>query len=270
MKLSNAPRNMMSLLIREKTLMLRLGLQGDSTDEAADTGSIRDWVLKEMVSKRDEDQNVIAKILSTYKESARDLAALREDGKVTIQHVTDSAENQVLSYLLGAAYAKIAGLREDDGVATTELIEGLRLNDNTLGVSIKRLRDKGLIVRKQEAVYRVEYRKLEGIISRLTNQSIARKQREPRPGVRNVFKIYSESGINGLTNYLDSLGTKQLKSVVTENRLDPSGNSLKWKEKQRLVNFISKGIESRSRHGQVFMEQNATPTDDEKSTQPNR
>lgn len=215
--------------------------------------SIKERVLGEMVSKREEDQSVVQKILTNQFDSAKKLFALREDGKVTIENLNAPAESQVLCYLLGAAYARVADLRTDDGVQNGELTEELRLNENTTRVAVKSLRDDGLIVRKANGLHRIDYRKIAEIVQRISTKA-PRRLPSRTSGPNDVFGILARSGQKGLIDYLQSLDAEGLKSIIVQHRLDPTGKALKWQEKERLTDFTLSRIQSRAKHGEVFLE----------------
>jgi uncharacterized protein YjhX (UPF0386 family) len=231
-------------------------------DEKAD--SVKDWVLKELVSKKEEDQSVVASILAEQKDKVGNLFSIREDGRVTVKAHSAPAQDQILSYLLGAAYARIAELRDSDGVTVSELTQELAVNQNTLAVSVKRLRDRGDINRVSEGIYRIEYRNIKNVMPGLMGlarqpadskrtSSLPKKSVKTEKNLEKVFRILNKSGVEGLTEYLISLNESQLKEIIKDNRLDPAGNSLSWHEKEKLVDLITKRLSSRSRHGDVFL-----------------
>ena len=246
------------------------------TEDKAD--SVKDWVLKELVSKKDEDQSVVASILAEQRNNVKNLFSIREDGRVTIRNHDAPAQDQILAYLLGAAYARIAELRDSDGVPVSELGKELAVNQNTLAVSTKRLRDRGDITRIAEATYRIEYRRINIIMPGLlgsANQTSAQRRPSSRPRVNkprteeatnSVFKLINQAGPGGLKEYLVGLEEDELKDIIKANRLDPAGNSLSWHEKGKLVDLIAKRVVSRYRHGDVFLgEQNPRSTNEAES-----
>src|SRR2546427_8189528 len=101
-----------------------------------------------MVSKKEEDLGIVSKILHEHRETGKAIASLREDGKVTVKNYSGPAKSQILSYLLGAAYAKVGNMREDDSVSNRELIEELGMKKGTAFRTLKELRDEGLIIQK--------------------------------------------------------------------------------------------------------------------------
>jgi biotin operon repressor len=133
--------------------------------EEGKSDSLKDWILKLMVSGREEDQSMIAKVLNEYKDDARELVTIRENGKITIRRYNLTAKLQILSYLIGAAYAKIAETRQDDAVSNKELIEELGLKEGTVKPTLAKLREEGQIVQKTEGLHRIDYRKLKDIIT---------------------------------------------------------------------------------------------------------
>ncbi len=88
-----------------------------------------------------------------------------------------------------------------------------------------------------------------------------RKMSTRRPTRRlNPFQVLSEEGEPGLKLRLQKLTTRELRLLIQENRLDSSGLSNKWKDKQRLISFAFERLLSRYRHGDVFLEPSRTKT----------
>ncbi len=137
------------------------------SSKEGEEASLKDWILEEMVSGREEDKGMITKILHKHRDVFKQLATIKENGRVTIQNYDATAKNQILAYMTGAAYAQIAELREDDAVANQELIDELGLPEGTVRPTLKTLREKKLVVQKQQGLHRINYRKLNEIIPEL-------------------------------------------------------------------------------------------------------
>ncbi len=137
-------------------------------DRSQDNSSLKEWITTELVSGREEDQGRIEKLLSQHKDKAKDLFRLRDTGQVTIQKFDMATKLQIATYLLGAAYARVGELREDDGVLNKELVEQLGLPEGTMKSQLKRLRDDAWAVQKGAGVHRINYRKISEIIAAVT------------------------------------------------------------------------------------------------------
>jgi hypothetical protein len=98
----------------------------------------------------------------------------------------------------------------------------------------------------------------EKIYARLEKHEFSRKH-ENRASV-DVFQILAKEGKEGLLEFLDTLELDELKRIISKHRLDPSGLSLKWRKKQRLIGLIVERTRSRSVHGDVFMKQKENST----------
>jgi len=93
----------------------------------------------------------------------------------------------------------------------------------------------------------------EKIYSRLEKHEFSRKH-ENQASV-DVFQILAKEGKEGLLEFLDTLELDELKGIISKHRFDPSGLSLKWRKRQRLIRLIVERTRSRSVHGDVFMKQ---------------
>ncbi len=138
-----------------------------SSDNQNGEDSLKDWVRKEMVSGKEEDRSMITTILNQHKEDLKQLVSIREDGKVTIKRYDTTARLQILTYMIGAAYARAAELREDDAVTNKELVDELHLKDGTVKPTLAALRKNDQITQKDEGLNRINYRKLPAIITQL-------------------------------------------------------------------------------------------------------
>jgi hypothetical protein len=73
----------------------------------------------------------------------------------------------------------------------------------------------------------------------------------PEPTV-DPFVARQDRGQEGFRNWLDSQSIEQLKAIISEHRLDATGNARKWKTKEKLVELIIDRVESRAKQGGVF------------------
>jgi hypothetical protein len=90
------------------------------------------------------------------------------------------------------------------------------------------------------------------VFTQLEGHSLFPQKRENQTSA-DVFQILAKEGKEGLVEFLNSLQLVELKKIIGKHRLDPSGRSLKWRNKQRLISLITERTESRSVHGDVFM-----------------
>lgn len=98
----------------------------------------------------------------------------------------------------------------------------------------------------------------EKISTRLEKHKFPRERENQ--AIVDVFQILAKEGSEGLLEFLESLELDELKRIISKHRLDPSGLSLKWRKKQRLIRLIIERTLSRSVHGDVFMKQKENST----------
>jgi hypothetical protein len=99
---------------------------------------LADWVKKELVVNQTE--------LTSHKDRVKQLLRLAPDGSVSIEDRALTARQQVGLYYIGAAYAKVGGLRESEEVANKEIVQKLGMPEGTLNPRVKELRDDHLII----------------------------------------------------------------------------------------------------------------------------
>jgi len=138
--------------------------------EDPDGFDIKDWIRKELVSGPEEDQDLRIQILKENRKVVIKLFTLRSDGKVKVLDHKSTVKNQILAYVIGAAYAEVAELRGDDAVQNKELIDELKLKKGTVDSTVKRLREEDYFVAKKEGFHRINYKKLEEIASELSRK----------------------------------------------------------------------------------------------------
>lgn len=68
------------------------------------------------------------------------------------------------------------------------------------------------------------------------------------------FELLRHGNVGLLRERLESLDLPSLKTIVTEHGLDTTRLAQKWRDKQRLVNFILERITARAGKGDVFKE----------------
>ncbi len=67
------------------------------------------------------------------------------------------------------------------------------------------------------------------------------------------FNVLLEEGETGLLSRLNRMSSVDLKRLIRNNRLDSTGLTNKWHDKEHLVQFTFDRLIARQRHGQVFM-----------------
>ncbi len=224
-----------------------MGQEDDSSK-----GDLKDWVLKEMVSGREEDQSMVATTLNEHKEAVRKFLIIRENGMVTLRNYRISAKAQVLAYIVGAAYAKVAEVRKDDSVNRVELVKELGLKAGTVDPTLKALREQGSIMQKDPGVYRVNYTSLDEIMGEIPGSLHAKP--EPRTGaIFDPFLTLHQEGPAGLRGRLDRMDSRDLKILIRKHKLDTTGRSNKWNNVEKLSSLAYERLLNRQKHGQVFM-----------------
>ncbi len=137
-----------------------------SADETS-SRKLKDWALRELVSSPEEDSNVVVDVLAKSKDGVAEHFRVRSDGKVTIRNREAPAKEQLIWYFIGAAYDKIADVREEDSVENKELIAETGIKEGTVKPGIKSLTESDYIVQKKAGVYRLNYMKLGKILKQL-------------------------------------------------------------------------------------------------------
>jgi hypothetical protein len=120
------------------------------------------WVKKEMMSD-DADE------LNRNKERAKEYIRLTSDGGVIVTHKAMTSRLEIALYYIGLAYAKVAGLREDDVASNKELTEKLGLPDGTVHPKIKELRDGHYIEPVKDGVHRINPRRISELLDEVSS-----------------------------------------------------------------------------------------------------
>lgn len=68
-----------------------------------------------------------------------------------------------------------------------------------------------------------------------------------------AIDVYNNLGSDGLRFALDKLEISELRKIIMQNSLDPSKLSNKWKNKEKMINFILERIAARNSKGNAFM-----------------
>lgn len=93
-----------------------------------------------------------------------------------------------------------------------------------------------------------------------SNPTTRRSNRRTKAAV-DPFALLS-AGESHLREELGKLDIEQLKDVVAEYGMDTSRLALKWKSRERLIEFIVTTVVARSRKGDVFRDSNVETPDD--------
>jgi hypothetical protein len=82
------------------------------------------------------------------------------------------------------------------------------------------------------------------------------------PATIEPFEDYRKAGEPLLRHRLGSLDLEQLRDIIAQFGMDRSKLAMKWKDRERVVDFIVSTVAQRARKGDVFRspEQNAPPT----------
>jgi hypothetical protein len=117
------------------------------------------WVKKELMANQEDE-------LTANKDRIKELIRLTADGTVLIENRRRTAWDQIGLYYVGAAYAKIAGLRETDQATNKEIAEKLGMPEGTVHPSVKDLRDEHFIETSGEG-HRIIYARIALFLDRL-------------------------------------------------------------------------------------------------------
>jgi hypothetical protein len=66
------------------------------------------------------------------------------------------------------------------------------------------------------------------------------------------FEVLRRGAVAGLRERLEALEIPALKAIITQHGLDTTRLAQKWRDKERLVNFILERISPRAEKGDVF------------------
>lgn len=115
------------------------------------------WIKKELLADPTAE-------LERNKEQIKKHIRLTPNGKVVVEAGKLTSRLQVGFYYIGAAYAKVAQLREEDTVTNKELHEMLNIPEGTIHPKVKELRDQHFIICVRDGVHRIDYRKIEELL----------------------------------------------------------------------------------------------------------
>jgi hypothetical protein len=86
-----------------------------------------------------------------------------------------------------------------------------------------------------------------------TIQGDSNKKRQKKAAVDfDPFEVLRQGSESALRERLESLEIPALKAIITQHGLDTTRLAQKWRDKDRLVNFIIDRISSRAEKGSVF------------------
>lgn len=95
--------------------------------------------------------------------------------------------------------------------------------------------------------------KVEGVLGRSPTQASKPSKQAARrnPGRFDPMAVYRERSTD-LAHRLDELNVEELKDLIAEHGMDRTKLAMKWKDRQRLVELITRTVESRAQKGDVF------------------
>lgn len=68
----------------------------------------------------------------------------------------------------------------------------------------------------------------------------------------NIYQIFSNGGEKALREKLDPFDITVLRQIISQNSLDSSRLSRKWRKKEKLINLIVEKVAARSEKGNAF------------------
>lgn len=125
---------------------------------------LSEWVKRELVASGDDE-------LDSNKERVKNFIRLTENGNVTITNKDLKSRHRVALYFIGAAYARVAGLRKDDSVANKEIEDRLGLPQGTVRPIVKRLREEHSINPVNEGKHKINYARIGTLLEEIEQQA---------------------------------------------------------------------------------------------------
>jgi len=123
---------------------------------------LRKWVKEELtVTEMDN--------LAKNKEKVKQLIGITTDGRIVFKVDTSNflAKEVICLYMIGKAYALVAGYVEIETVTNKELIEALRLPEGTIAYTLKDLRDEKLIIAERTGIHHISHDKIGAVIDNI-------------------------------------------------------------------------------------------------------
>ena len=117
-------------------------------------------ILDELLTKESSKE----KYLKQYLAEVKDIIRLNEKSEVIILDAKITNEMKVALYLIGAAYAKAADLRNEDTVSNRELIENLMLKEGTVKSVLYSLRKRRWVTQVKPGYHSINYPAIADVI----------------------------------------------------------------------------------------------------------
>jgi len=120
---------------------------------------LRKWVKEELTVTEIDN-------LAKNKDKVKQLVGITTDGRIVFKVDASNflAKEVICLYMIGKAYALIAGYVETETVTNKELIEALRLPEGTIAYTLKDLRDEKLVIAERTGIHRISHDKIGVVI----------------------------------------------------------------------------------------------------------
>lgn len=81
-----------------------------------------------------------------------------------------------------------------------------------------------------------------------------KKATSKEPPALDPFMAFLEGGSVGLIKALENVEVQECKTIISHYALDPSRSYVRWRKKERLVEFIVQRVKAVANKGEVFKE----------------
>lgn len=81
-----------------------------------------------------------------------------------------------------------------------------------------------------------------------------KKAASKEPPALDPFMAFLEGGSVGLIKALEHVEVQECKTIISHYALDPSRSYVRWRKKERLVEFIVQRVKAIANKGEVFKE----------------
>ena len=116
-----------------------------------------EWVKRELLANEGDE-------LNSNKERVKQFIRLTPDGNVIVNNKQLTSRLQIVLYFIGLAYAKAAGLREDDTASNKEIADRLGFPVGTVHPKIKELREDHSLIVVGEGIHRINYARIGNLL----------------------------------------------------------------------------------------------------------
>jgi hypothetical protein len=97
---------------------------------------------------------------------------------------------------------------------------------------------------------------LDALLAPIANTSVGRKRHKVETDVQNLPDIYREFSNRGRSEFslwLRELPIQTLRKLIRHHDFDAQRRTAKWKEQEKLIEFIIEKIQSRIERGSAFL-----------------